>query len=139
LLADSTKERVTSMILWHDAKSGRASLGLQHSFDFQRPAFAPAGWEGAFRKDADGLGYTLEYAIPWRLLHCESDPPRAGDVLGALWTVHWSDAEGRYCVGELVEVTNPHPPAFPAASPPSFFVSGPHWGRAVFESQVAEE
>jgi hypothetical protein len=100
LLADSTNERVTSLILWHDAMSGRASLDLQHSFEFQRPAAAPAGWQGAFQKDADGLGYTLEYAIPWRLLHCESDPPRAGDVMGALWTVHWSDADGRICFGQ---------------------------------------
>ena len=89
LLADSTNERVTSLILWYDAKSGRASLDLQHSFDFQPPAAAPAGWQGAFQKDADGLGYTLEYAIPWRLLHCESDPPRGrrrhgGVVDGAL-------------------------------------------------------
>ena len=139
LLADSTNERVTSLILWHDAKSGRASLDLQHGFDFQRPAAAPAGWQGAFRKDADGLGYTLEYAIPWRLLHCERDPPRAGDVMGALWTVHWSDAEGRICFGQLTDVTNQNPPASPTASPAIFFLSGPNWGRAVFRSEAAPE
>lgn len=139
LLADSTNERVTSLILWHDAKSGQARLDLQHSFAFQRPPAAPAGWKGAFQKDADGLGYTLEYAIPWQLLHCESDPPRAGDVMGALWTVHWSDAEGRICFGQLVDVTNQNPPASPTVSPASFFLSGPHWGRAVFQSEVAPE
>ena len=133
LLADSTNERVTSLILWHDATSGRASLDLEHSFELQRPAAAPAGWKGAFQKDADGLGYTLEYAIPWRLLHCESDPPRAGDVMGALWTVHWSDADGRICFGQLIDVTNQNPPASPTPPPPAFFLSGPHWGRAVFQ------
>ena len=132
LLADSTSERVTSLILWHDAKSGQASLGLQHSFELESPAAVPAGWKGAFQKDADGLGYTLEYAIPWRLLHCESDPPRAGDVMGALWTVHWSDADGRICFGQLVDVTNPNPPAAPTAWPGAYFLIGPHWGRAVF-------
>ncbi len=132
LLADSTNERVTSLILWHDAKSGRASLDLQHSFEWEPAAAAPAGWKGAFQKDADGLGYTLEYAIPWRLLHCESDAPRAGDVMGALWTVHWSDADGRICFGQLVDVTNQNPPASPTASPAAYFLIGPHWGRAVF-------
>ena len=139
LLADSTNQRVTSLILWYDAKSERASLDLQHSFDFQRPAAAPAGWQGAFQKDADGLGYTLEYAIPWRLLDCESDPPRAGDVMGALWTVHWSDGEGRICFGQLIDVTNQNPPASPTVSPASYFLSGPHWGRAVFQSEAVRE
>ena len=133
LLADSTNERVTSLILWHDAKSGRASLDLQHSFEWEPAVAAPPGWKGTFQKDADGLGYTLEYAIPWRLLHCESDPPRAGDVMGALWTVHWSDAEGRICFGQLTDVTNQNPPASPPLSPAAFFLSGPHWGRAVFQ------
>ena len=132
LLADSTNERVTSLILWHDARSERASLHLQHSFELESPAAVPAGWKGTFQKDADGLGYTLEYAIPWRLLHCENDPPRAGDVMGALWTVHWSDADGRICFGQLVDVTNQNPPASPTASPASYFLIGPHWGRAVF-------
>jgi hypothetical protein len=133
LLADSTNERVTSLILWHDAKSGRASLDLQHSFEWEPAVAAPPGWKGTFQKDADGLGYTLEYAIPWRLLHCESDPPRGGDVLGALWTVHWSDAEGRICFGQLTDVTNQNPPASGPDSPAAFFLSGPHWGRAVFQ------
>ena len=139
LLEDSTSERVTSLILWHDARSGRASLHLQHSFELESPAATPAGWKGTFQKDADGLGYTLEYAIPWRLLHCESDPPRAGDVMGALWTVHWSDADGRICFGQLTDVTNQNPPASPTLSPPAFFLSGPHWGRAVFQSEAAKK
>ena len=139
LLADSTNEQVTSLVLWYDATSGQASLDLQHSFELQPPAAPPAGWKGAFQKDADGLGYTLEYAIPWRLLHCESDPPRAGDVMGALWTVHWSDADGRICFGQLVDVTNQNPPASPTPPPPAFFLSGPHWGRAVFQSEAAKK
>jgi len=136
LLEDSTSERVTSLILWHDARSGRASLHLQHSFELESPAATPAGWKGTFQKDADGLGYTLEYAIPWRLLHCENDPPRAGDVMGALWTVHWSDADGRICFGQLVDVTNQNPPASPTAWPGAYFLIGPHWGRAVFQSEA---
>jgi len=132
LLADSTSERVTSLILWHDARSGRTSLHLQYSFELESPAATPAGWKGTFQKDADGLGYTLEYAIPWRLLHCENDPPRAGDVMGALWTVHWSDADGRICRGQLVDVSNPQARSRAGVHPPAFFLDGTTWGRAVF-------
>ena len=132
LLADSTNERVTSLILWHDARSERASLHLQHSFELESPAAVPAGWKGTFQKDADGLGYTLEYAIPWQLLHCESDPPRAGDVMGALWTVHWSDADGRISFGQLVDVSNPQARSRAGVHPPAFFLDGTTWGRAVF-------
>ena len=137
LLADSVNERVTSLILWFDATSGQAKLDLQHSFELQRPATVPAGWQGAFQKNADGLGYTLEYAIPWRLFHCENDPPRGGDVLGTLWTVHWSDAEGRICFGQLTDVTNQNPRVAAPDSPAAFFLSGPHWGRAVFQPEAA--
>ena len=132
LLADSTSERVTSLIMWHDARSGKASLHLQDSFELKSPAATPAGWKGTFQKDADGLGYTLEYAIPWRLLHCESDPPRAGDVMGALWTVHWSDADGRISFGQLVDVSNPQARSRAGVHPPAFFLDGTTWGRAVF-------
>ncbi len=56
LLADSTNEQVTSLILWYDATSGLASLDLQHSFDFQPPAATPAGWQGAFLFERSALG-----------------------------------------------------------------------------------
>ena len=58
--------------------------------------------------------------------------------MGALWTVHWSDAEGRICFGQLIDVTNQNPPASPTLSPAAFFLSGPHWGRAVFQSEAAQ-
>jgi hypothetical protein len=130
-LPDSLSERVVSIIMSHDAQSNEARMRLQYGFSFRGSA-NPPGWRGAFRKDADGHGYTLEYAIPWRLLHCENDPPRAGDALAALWMVHWSDADGRLCRGQLVEVTNPQARSRRGASPPNFFQDGSAWGRAVY-------
>jgi hypothetical protein len=59
LLVDSVNERVTSLILWFDATSGQAKLDLQHSFELQRPATVPAGWQGAFQK---GRGRTRLHA-----------------------------------------------------------------------------
>jgi len=67
--------------------------------DFHGRQTNPIGYRAAFRKDADGRGYTLEYAIPWALLKAESDPPRAGDTLAATWTVHWSDESSQAAAG----------------------------------------
>lgn len=130
--SDSLSDRVVSLILSHDARSNEPRLRLQYGFHFRVNESQPSGWRGAFRKDVDGRGYTLEYAIPWRLLHCENDPPRPGDEMAALWMVHWSDTDGRLCRGQLVEVTNPQARSKPGVTPPSFFTDGSTWGRAVY-------
>jgi hypothetical protein len=129
---DSLSDRVVSMILSHDARTGNARLGLQYGFRFRPEKEQPVGWRGAYRRDADGRGYTLEYAIPWALLHCETDPPHAGDTMAALWMVHWSDADGRLCRGQLVEVTNPHSRTNLGITPENFFQNGAAWGRALY-------
>lgn len=131
-LPDSLSDRVVSIILSHDARTDEPLIRLQYGFKFRVNESHPSGWRGAFRKDADGRGYTLEYAIPWRLLHCEDDPPRAGDVMAALWMVHWSDTDGRLCRGQLVEVTNPQARSRPGVAPATFFADGTTWGRAVY-------
>jgi hypothetical protein len=119
---------VAHMIMWYDAAEGRPRLRLFYGFDFHGTTIDPPGWHGAFRKDTAGCGYTLEYAIPWRLLKCADDPPRPGDALAAVWTVHWSDADGRICRGRLVEITNHEPTGLPGFE----FQHGPCWGRALY-------
>ena len=131
-LPDSFSDRVVSIIMSHDAQSNKARMLLNYGFYHSDSVSNRPGWRGAFRKDADGRGYTLEYAIPWSLLNCETDPPRAGDVMAALWMVHWSDADGRLCRGQLVEVTNPQARSKPGATPSTFFRDGATWGRAVY-------
>ena len=131
-LPDSLSDRVVSIILSHDARTDEPHIRLQYGFNFRVNQSHPSGWRGAFRKDADGRGYSLEYAIPWRLLHCENDPPRAGDEMAALWTVHWSDTDGRLCRGQLVEVTNPQARSKPGVTPATFFADGATWGRAIY-------
>ena len=132
-LPDSVSQRVTSLILSYDKSAEQPRLRLQHGFIFTPSAGPrpPEGWKGQFRMDTDGRGYTLEYAIPWRLLNCAEDPPRAGDSMAALWMVHWSDANGRVCRGQLVDVTSPQSQAR-GISPTHFFLHGPTWGRAEY-------
>jgi hypothetical protein len=131
-LPDSLNEKVTSIVMWHDAKSGLAQIALYDSFDLRSRKSVPATWSGAFRKDKDGNGYTLEYKIPWSLLHCADDPPRAGDQLAGLWMTHWSDEEGRVCRGQLVDVTNPDPNTTNGIAPYVFFQNGSCWGKVNF-------
>ena len=87
----------------------------------------PDGFEGSFHRDADGRGYVLEYAIPWRLLGAADDPPRSGDVLAAAWQVFWSDEAGQMWREQLVEIRN-------LAEPPRMWVweRAANWGRAVY-------
>lgn len=117
--------KLCHLTMWHHAPTRRASLHIAHGMGFRPEAVNPAGFRGAFRKDADGRGYVLEYAIPWRLLAAADDPPRAGDVLGCTWNVHWSDEEGRLWRGYLVDVLNPNEKGFT-------YWSALTWGRAVF-------
>jgi hypothetical protein len=118
-------ENIVHVGMWYSHASQRARLTLDYGMDFHNQRLDPPGWTGSFRKDADGLGYTLEYAIPWDLLSAAADPPRAGDQWAAVWSVHWGDPGGRTCMGKLVEITNP-------ADRPYFFLRGSTWGKAAF-------
>ena len=134
-MPDALSDRVASIILSYDAQTRRPRLRLLFGFDSHGYELNPAGWQGAFRRDANGRGYTLEYAIPWRLLHCSQDPPRPGDVMSALWMVHWSDADGCICRGQLVDVTNHQPHSMSTVPPYLFFQNGQCWGKAIYLPQ----
>ena len=132
-LPDSINEKISSIVMWYDANTSQPQIQILHAFDSHIRNTNPPGWTGAFRKDEDGLGYTLEYRIPWALLECAENPPRAGDQLGALWMTHWSDEQGRVCRGQLVDVTNPDPAATSGVQPYMFFQHGPAWGKIEFK------
>ncbi len=103
-------DKFVHLTLWHHAPSQKDCLHVSYGMDFHGGQTNPNGYRAAFRKDADGRGYTLEYAIPWALLNAQTDPPRAGDTLAATWTVHWSDDSGRRWRGQLAEIRNPSEP-----------------------------
>ncbi len=103
-------EKLVHLTLWHHAPSQKDCLHISYGMNFHGGQTNPSGYRAAFRKDADGRGYTLEYAIPWELLNAQRDPPRAGDTLAVTWTVHWSDQSGRRWRGQLVEIRNPSEP-----------------------------
>ena len=102
--------RLAHLTLWYHAPSQTPCLTINHGMRFDDLVLSPSGFRAAFTRDADGKGYILEYAIPWTLLNCADDPPRAGDMLAAVWQVNWSDAAGRMRRDHMVEIHNPHEP-----------------------------
>jgi hypothetical protein len=120
-------EKIVHLTLWYHAPSQTDCLRVSYGMGFHDAQTNPNGYRAAFRKDADGRGYTLEYAIPWALLNAQSDPPRAGDILAATWTVHWSDDSGRRWRGQLIEMRNS---SEPLRNNP--WVSAAGWGKALY-------
>ena len=108
--ASATNSRLAHLTMWFHAPSQKACLTIAHGMLVSDLVVDPSGYRGGFVRDANGNGYVLEYAIPWRLLNCEADPPRAGDTLATAWQVHWSDAGGRLWRDQLIEVRNPDEP-----------------------------
>ena len=102
--------RIAHLTLWYHAPSQTPCLTINHGMHLDDLVLNPSGFRAAFTRDADGKGYVLEYAIPWALLNCADDPPRAGDMLAAVWQVNWSNAAGRMRREHMVEIHNPHEP-----------------------------
>jgi hypothetical protein len=125
---EDVSKNIVHLTMWYNHPTGKARLQVSYGMDFHGELLNPEGWQGVFRKDANGLGYTLEYAIPWTLLNAAARPPQAGDELAANWVVHWSDEKGALSQGHLVEITNP-------AVQPFRFLRGQSWGKAIFHKE----
>jgi hypothetical protein len=120
-------DKLAHLTLWHHAPTQKDCLRISYGMDFHGGQTNPNGYRAAIRKDVDGRGYTLEYAIPWALLKAQNDPPHAGDTLAATWTVHWSDESGRRWRGQLVEIRNPSEPLRNNS-----WDRAASWGQAIF-------
>ena len=102
--------KLAHLTMWFHASTKTPCLTIANGALFGELRVNPAGFVGAFVPNADGKGYTMEYAIPWSLLGCDDDPPQSGDVLAAVWQVIWADATGRMRREQMVEIRNPDEP-----------------------------
>ncbi len=100
-------EKLVFAVLWYYEPEKLPCLDLRYGMDRGSVKTNPEGYKGAYKKHQDGLGYTIEYAIPWSLLNAAEDPPQGGDSLGCVWLTHWSGPEGKVWHGQLIEVKNP--------------------------------
>jgi len=117
--------QLVHLTMWYYQPEKLPCLHIQYGMNFHGEVVNPADARGAFKEDSDHRGYVLEYAIPWRWLHAEADPPRGGDLLAACWNVHWSDDGGRLWKGYLVDVLNPSEKGYT-------YQRAATWGRAIF-------
>jgi len=124
---EDRSDKLSFVTLWYYAPERKPCLHLRYGMDLHGTTVNPPGYRGAFKADADGQGYRFEYALPWEDLHAGDDPPRAGDVLGAMWLTHWSDAQGQTWQGQLIDVANPRERGW------NFYNAGT-WGRAIYHA-----
>jgi hypothetical protein len=125
LRPDDKSDQLVHLTMWYYQRDALPCLHLHYGMDFHGQKVNPPGFKAAYRKDPDGRGYTMEYAIPWTLLCDGKEPPRGGDELAACWNIHWSDEEGRLWRGYLVDILNPDEKGFT-------YQRARTWGRAVF-------
>jgi anti-sigma factor RsiW len=123
-----SNDKLAFLMLWHHAPTGEACLHARYGMDLHGSVINPPGVAGAYRRDADGRGYTLEYAIPWAVLHAADNPPQAGDTLAAMWLAHWSDPGGRTWQGQLIDIANPREPGWN-------FERAATWGKAIYHAR----
>jgi len=121
-------DQLVHLTMWHFAPKHLPCLDVAYGLDYHGRQVNPAGAVGLFKKDEDGLGYVMEYAIPWNVLHCEKRPLAAGDNVAACWNVHWSDEGGRVWQGYLIDVVNPSVKAFT-------YQKAATWARAILHRQ----
>lgn len=119
--------RLSHLTMWYHAPSKAACLTITSGMLVSDLVVNPVGFRSAFTRDADGKGYVLEYAIPWRLLNAADEPPRSGDILAAAWQIHWSDESGRLWRDQMVEIWNRREP-----SRIMVWERAATWGRAEF-------
>ncbi|MFM9196320.1 MAG: hypothetical protein ACKOWG_11375 [Planctomycetia bacterium] len=123
----SLNPRLAHLTMWFHAATATPCLTIRHGMLTGDLEPNPSGFRGSYARAADGKGYTMEYAIPWRLLNCESDPPQPGDNLAASWQVLYSDQGGRLFRTQILEVRNPE-------EPPRIYTweRSATWGRAEY-------
>jgi hypothetical protein len=116
------------LTMWYHAPTKTPNLTISYGMLLNDLTLNPDGFRGAFIRDSNNQGYVLEYSIPWRLLHCENNPPQPGDTLATTWQIMWSEPGGRLWRTQLVEFRNPQ-------EPQRIFVweRAATWGKAIYE------
>lgn len=127
-----TSRNLVHLTLWYFAPQQLPCLSIEYGMRLRDGVANPGGYRGAFQPHASGRGYTLEYAIPWKLLHTQSHAPPAGSVLGACWNIHWSDEGGRLWKGYLVDVLNPDVVRGLPDANTQTFARAATWGKAIY-------
>ena len=100
------QRKISHITAWYSAPDKKPGFQINHGLDYRDEQVNPQGVQGAYKLDADGRGYTLEYRIPIALLRA----PRVykpGDRVQAQFHVHWGRHGGRKLLSAMTDLTNP--------------------------------
>lgn len=100
------QNKIAQLTLWYSTAEKKPGFQVTYGLDSLDAKVNPEGVEAAFKADADGAGYVLEYKIPLALLHV----PRAlvpGDRIQTQFQVQWGRDDGRSWKLSVTDLTNP--------------------------------
>jgi len=117
---------VNLITMWYSSIDKKAGYYCNYTLGWNDPpkVLNPPGVKGAFRKDTDGKGYTMEYRIPWKVLRAD-EPLKGGDAIQATWQMHWGNDQGTAVRCGMGDVRHPEGMDLGYMGPKS-------WGMAVF-------
>jgi hypothetical protein len=119
------QKNVCHLTLWHSTRDKKPGFFICYTLNFTDGKLNPPGVQGAYRKDADGKGYTFEYRVPWTVLRAPR-PLRGGDQVQVQWQQHWGLDVGRGLRCGLTDIRNP-------ASGDLGYMGPTSWGLGIFE------
>ena len=140
-LVDS-RDDLKHLTLWYYTDREEPVLAVQSGFRYRavEPSTEPFGvlpsglYQAKYVKDADGLGYTFEYRIPWTSLGAKA-PLKGGDTVAGTVQFNFGAADGLKTGGGSAW-------AYDVMSGPGFvFQSASVWGKVIFSEvgNVAKE
>ena len=116
---------VNMLWMWYSTQDKAPGYFSFYTLGFQDPTLNPPGVNGAYVKDADGKGYTMEYRVPWSVLRAPR-PLTAGDRIQVMWQMHWGNDQGLAVRCGMTDVRNP-------AGGDLGYMGPAAWGTAIFE------
>jgi hypothetical protein len=129
---------VATMFLWYFTDRKEANLSIFRSMvnetlpirpDLSANGVIPADhFKGAYKKADDGLGYTLEYRIPFDTMGLKR-APKANDLMATCFAVFWSTPDGLKTAGGAAW-------AYDVMGRPGFpFQDSGTWGKMSFSEK----
>jgi hypothetical protein len=119
------QKHVCHLTMWHSTRDQKPGFYICYTLNFADGKLNPPGVTGAYRKDADGKGYTFEYRVPWSVLRAKR-PLRGGDQVQVQWQQHWGLDVGRGLRCGLTDIRNP-------VSGDLGYMGPASWGTGIFE------
>jgi len=124
-LSAEQAKHVCHITLWYSTRDQKPGFFICYTLAFSDGKLNPPEVTGAYKKDADGKGYVMEYRIPWGILRAPR-PLTGGDQVQTQWQLHWGNDQGQGLRCGMTDVRNP-------ASGDLGYMGPGCWGMAIFE------